>query len=108
MESAAFALKVWSKRTAQIRALSPSQPKPFQVFDDCIPEFFPAPLRVEILDTQNQFAVCRPGPFLRTPKSHGMSDVQITGGRWRDSAAVSLRGTWRKHRLSTATQRPWL
>jgi hypothetical protein len=64
------------------------QSKPAQVFHDRPAKFWPAPIAIQIFNSKNELPPTRRGAFLRAPERHRVADMQITGRRRRDSAAV--------------------
>jgi phosphoglycolate phosphatase len=66
----------------------PFQSEPAQIFLDRVPKSRTAPRAIQVFDAQEENAARRPCTFLCTPKSDGVTDVQITSGRRREPAAI--------------------
>jgi hypothetical protein len=88
IKCAPLALHIRAKAAADVRPFVPAQAEPAQVFDDGVAKFRTATHRIEILDPKNKRAAVLFGAFLRAPESDGVSDMEITGRRWGDPAAV--------------------
>jgi hypothetical protein len=85
---APLALHIRAKRAAYIGTFVPLQPKPAQIFDHGIDELATAARAIDVFDAQNELPAAGTRTFLRTPKGHGVTKVEETGGRRCNSAAV--------------------
>ena len=66
----------------------PSQAKPSEVLENGFAKFRSATGAIQIFDSQNQSPVPGATALLRAPESQSMADVQIAGGRRRETAAI--------------------
>ena len=88
VEVAAFALIVWSKRTAAVGAFLPLKTKPTQVLKHRRNELHFGADGIEIFVAQNERATMGAGAFLGDPKSSGVTEMQPAGGRRRKTPAI--------------------
>src|SRR5271157_3306860 len=79
----AVALTIRRIRAADVRALIPVDPKPFQVFQQLMFIARLAALEVSVLDAQNHGAACLAGKQPVIESGAGVADVQLPGGRRR-------------------------
>ena len=84
-----LALDIGRARAAHVGAFLPIQTEPAEILDDRLAELRAAAVTVQILDPQDQRAAPLSRPRLRRPKRGRMAQMQITGGRGRDSAAIT-------------------
>lgn len=75
------------------------QSKPAQIFLDRGAKLRPATHTIQIFDPQNELAISRTAALLRAPESGGVTRVQITGGRRRETAAINFRAQTADFRL---------
>jgi hypothetical protein len=88
IERDARALKVGSEPTAAVRAFLPLEAEPAKVFEHGGSEFRPATIGVEVFVAENELAGVFARALLRDPKRAGMAEMQKTGGRRREAAAI--------------------
>src|SRR5207244_2250115 len=88
VKRAAVTLPIRTEWTTDVGAFTPLQSKPREILEHRVAKFRPAPLWIQILDSQDQRSVVIPGTLLCLPESQRMTDVQVTGWGRRDSAAV--------------------
>ncbi len=90
---ASFALCIRAVRAAAVGAFSPAESQPVEVFDHGLGELGAGALGVEIFVAQDEGAVVVEGTLGCHRKGAGMADVEQTGGRRGETAAVAL---WRR------------
>ena len=88
IERQAFALGIGSERAATIGAFLPVETEPAQVFEHGGGEFGLGARGVEVFVAEDEDAVLGLGALLGGPKSFGMAEVKIAGGRRSETAAV--------------------
>src|SRR5258705_6866154 len=81
----AVGLAVRTAGTADIRPLVPLQPKPAQILEDALLEFLLGPLRIGVLDAQDERAVVAAREQPVEQRGARVADVQLAGGAWREA-----------------------
>ena len=82
------ALPIRSASSFDVRAFMPTETKPAKVFQHCFQESRLSAGGVQIFHAKDELSVAFGRSGLRLPKGSGVSQVEIAGGRWRDSPAI--------------------
>ncbi len=92
IEREPFALAVRRKRSANIGAFLPGEPKPMQILDHRLGKIQPITRGIKIVAAQHERAPGVPGALRRDPKRSSVSEVQMSRRRGRESAAIAFSG----------------
>lgn len=88
VERTTFTLRVGSERSAAVWTFLPTKAEPSQIFQHGLDELRPAARAVQILVSKNEGSMMPGCPLLCSPKRSRVTQVEMAGGRRRQTAAI--------------------
>ena len=89
VETVAFALRIRSEGTANVRSFLPVDSEPMQIFDKSLHILRLGALRIEVFVAQDKRSVGIQSSLVGSPEGGCVTKVEQAGGRRREAAAIT-------------------